>query len=343
MMTEYYLVARPETIVSLVQVGRLPEKLPDWITVRRLQLHANPLTAVAESTTNSQQTFLLKILVPEAESTHLISEQLTQNNDKSVSIYVEQVDPHWIARIYVKSLQGRKLLSGIFNSECPVSIEIHPSFFDRDNEHHQSLTFDSSASTVTNLISVKTQGDLLGSRMQTLVNTVNCVGVMGKGIALQFKERYPAMFEDYKRRCDRKEVKLGEPYLYRESQHRFIINFPTKNNWRHSSCLADIESGLQYLAAHLAEWGVTSLAIPPLGCGNGGLNWDDVEPLIRRYLMPLNIPIEIYVPFTGSKADKRKSPSAASDFWNPRGSKRSKHDDEDDSKKEETTTTALLI
>src|SRR5215469_11618145 len=112
-------------------------------------------------------------------------------------------------------------------------------------------------------------GDLFESQAQTLVNTVNCVGVMGKGVAEQFKRRFPEMFADYKRRAERKAVRLGEPYLYRDPSRKRIVNFPTKEHWRSPSRLSDIERGLDYLAAHISDWGITSLALPPLGCGNG--------------------------------------------------------------------------
>ena len=140
-------------------------------------------------------------------------------------------------------------------------------------------------------------GDLFASRAQALVNTVNCVGVMGKGVAEQFKKRFPAMFEDYKSRTDRKAVRLGEPYLYGDRSGTQIVNFPTKDHWRSPSRLSDIERGLDYLAAHIAEWGITSLALPPLGCGNGGLEWSEVGPLICRKLQGLPIDIEVYAPY----------------------------------------------
>ena len=139
-------------------------------------------------------------------------------------------------------------------------------------------------------------GDLFTSRAQTLVNAVNCVGVMGKGIALEFKKRYPAMFEDYVARCSRNEVRLGKPYLFRDLGGTMILNFPTKDHWRSPSCLKDIDAGLDYFVKHAAAWGVTSVAFPPLGCGNGGLAWADVEPLIYRKLSGLPIEIEIYAP-----------------------------------------------
>jgi O-acetyl-ADP-ribose deacetylase (regulator of RNase III) len=144
-------------------------------------------------------------------------------------------------------------------------------------------------------------GDLFESRAQTLVNAVNCVGVMGKGIAEQFKRRFPAMFEDYRRRSKGKQVRLGEPYLYRDSSGVQIVNFPTKGHWRSPSRLVDVEHGLDHLAKHVAEWGITSLALPALGCGNGQLEWSEVGPLIYRKLNRLPIDIEIYAPPGTSK------------------------------------------
>src|SRR5437588_87194 len=111
-----------------------------------------------------------------------------------------------------------------------------------------------------------TIGDILQSNAQTLVNTVNCVGVMGKGIALQFRKRFPDMYEDYLRRCKANQVKLGMPYLYRRLVPPWIINFPTKYHWRSLSSLDAIVHGMQHLAEQYQEWGVTSLAVPPLGC-----------------------------------------------------------------------------
>jgi O-acetyl-ADP-ribose deacetylase (regulator of RNase III)/uncharacterized protein YwgA len=140
-------------------------------------------------------------------------------------------------------------------------------------------------------------GDLFSSQAQSLVNTVNCVGVMGKGVALEFKKRWPAMFDDYQRRCAAKQVRLGEPYLYRDAAGASIVNFPTKDHWRSPSRVADIESGLDYLVAHAEGWGIRSLALPPLGCGNGGLEWSEVGPLIYRKLHRAQFDIEVYAPF----------------------------------------------
>ena len=140
-------------------------------------------------------------------------------------------------------------------------------------------------------------GDLLKSEAQTLINTVNCVGIMGKGIALEFKERFPDMFKDYVERCERKEVKPGVPYLFKTLFPPQIVNFPTKDHWKSVSRVADVERGLQHLLDHFREWGITSLAIPSLGCGNGQLEWRVVGPLIYRYLQQIDIPVEMYAPY----------------------------------------------
>ena len=146
-------------------------------------------------------------------------------------------------------------------------------------------------------------GDLLSEDAEALVNPVNCVGVMGKGVAQEFKKRFPAMFDDYRARCETKQVKLGAPYLYRDASGRAIVNFPTKGHWRSPSRLADIERGLDYFANHAAEWALTSVAMPPLGCGNGGLEWTEVGPLIWRKLHALPIDVELYAPYGTPKSE----------------------------------------
>ena len=139
-------------------------------------------------------------------------------------------------------------------------------------------------------------GDLFESDAQTWVNTVNTVGVMGKGVAREFRKRFPEMYRDYSQRCERGEVKLGRPYLYTQLLGPQIINFPTKGHWRAVSRLRDIVDGLEYLKDHYRDWGVTSLAVPPLGCGNGGLEWTVVGPTLYQHLAELEIPVELYAP-----------------------------------------------
>src|SRR5712671_3429007 len=140
-------------------------------------------------------------------------------------------------------------------------------------------------------------GDLFATQAQTRVNTVNCVGIMGKGVAQEFKKRYPVMFEDYAEHCARKEVRLGEPYLYHDRSGILIVNFPTKDHWRSPSRLSDIERGLDYFVQNHEDWGVKSVAFPPLGCVNCGLNWEKFGPLIYVKLRGLNIEIEVYAPY----------------------------------------------
>ena len=139
-------------------------------------------------------------------------------------------------------------------------------------------------------------GNLFDSEAQTLVNAVNCVGVMGKGIALVFKRRFPAMFADYAARCKDGRMRLGEPYLYRDSAVPYILNFPTKDHWRSAAKLDDIVAGLAYLEAHYRAWGITSLAVPALGCGAGQLAWNVVGPVLQEALGRLDIPVELYAP-----------------------------------------------
>ena len=119
---------------------------------------------------------------------------------------------------------------------------------------------------------------------------------MGKGIAFEFKKRFPDMFEDYAQRCRRGEVQLGKPYLFKRACKPWILNFPTKDHWRSVSRLSDIVAGLEYLEANYKIWGITSLAVPPLGCGHGQLDWNVVGPTLYRGLSQLEIPVELYAP-----------------------------------------------
>ena len=159
-------------------------------------------------------------------------------------------------------------------------------------------------------------GDLFSSKASTLVNTVNCVGVMGKGIAKEFKQKYPAMFKDYKSRCSAGLVKLGEPYLYTDLLGTSILNFPTKNHWRSSSRIRDISDGLDWFVAHYNKLGISSIAFPPLGCGNGGLSWHEVGPLMYQKLKDLPIEIWIYAPF-GTEDEELSESYLAHGSWDP--------------------------
>lgn len=135
------------------------------------------------------------------------------------------------------------------------------------------------------------QGNLLSAPAEALVNTVNTEGVMGKGIALQFRQAFPEMYRAYEKACANGDVRLGEMHVFDlgglAGGPRWIINFPTKGHWRARSRLADIESGLKDLAAKVRQLGIRSIALPPLGCGNGGLAWSEVRPRIEQAFAPL--------------------------------------------------------
>ncbi len=140
-------------------------------------------------------------------------------------------------------------------------------------------------------------GDMFESQAKTLVNTVNCVGVMGKGVALEFKKRYPSMYTDYTVLCKSGAIKPGIPYYYQDLSGASIINFPTKDHWRSPSKLSYIISGLDWFRNNYKDLGIESIAFPPLGCGNGGLPWTVVGPLMYSKLNDLPIQIEIYAPY----------------------------------------------
>lgn len=138
------------------------------------------------------------------------------------------------------------------------------------------------------------EGNIFNSPAQVIVNTVNTVGVMGKGLALSFKKRYPKMFEAYKRACDKHQLTIGKLMLYYAPDH-WILMFPTKENWRNPSKLEYLEAGLHKFVNTYAEKGITSIAFPKLGCGNGELLWSDVKPVMEKYLKQLPITVYIYV------------------------------------------------
>lgn len=141
------------------------------------------------------------------------------------------------------------------------------------------------------------RGDLLKSSAQVLVNTVNTVGIMGAGIALQFKEQYPEMFQKYQTLCKKKLLDIGKLYLWKstDTSSKEILLFPTKNHWLNLSELKWIEAGLQKFVENYERLNIKSIAFPKLGCGNGGLSWHDVKPVMEKYLEPLPIKIYVYI------------------------------------------------
>ncbi|MBD2774313.1 type II toxin-antitoxin system antitoxin DNA ADP-ribosyl glycohydrolase DarG [Iningainema tapete] len=154
------------------------------------------------------------------------------------------------------------------------------------------------------------QGNLLEENAEALVNTVNCVGVMGKGIALQFKQAYPENFREYEKACKAGVVQPGRMFTVATGSlfnPRYIINFPTKRHWKGKSKIEDIKSGLVALVQQVQSLGITSIAIPPLGCGNGGLNWAEIKPLILSAFAQLpDVRLIIFEPSGAPAAEKMK-------------------------------------
>ncbi len=146
------------------------------------------------------------------------------------------------------------------------------------------------------MITYRPNQSIFESQSQVITNTVNCYGVMGKGIALEFKHRFPEMFDDYKQRCDRKEVKPGVPYIW-ENGMQTVLNFPSKNHWRGDSKMEWIDQGLRWIRENYERLGISTLAIPPVGCGNGGLYWSDVKLLVEKYFSDLDdLLVTVYLP-----------------------------------------------
>jgi O-acetyl-ADP-ribose deacetylase (regulator of RNase III) len=139
------------------------------------------------------------------------------------------------------------------------------------------------------------RGNLFDSGAQTLVNPVNCRGVMGKGLAKVFKDRWPEMFRQYQEACKKGEVRPGSPLLFK-GEDRQILSVPTKDDWKKPSTCEMVEAGLKAIHERYRDWGITSIAMPALGCGLGGLEWSKVRPLIEVHLADLPIGIEVYEP-----------------------------------------------
>ena len=159
------------------------------------------------------------------------------------------------------------------------------------------------------------KGDLFHEDVEALVNSVNCVGVMGRGIALQFKKAFPENFKAYAQACKRGEVQPGRMFVYDLGQitnPRYIINFPTKRHWRAKSRIEDVEAGLQALVAEIRQRKIRSIAVPPLGTNLGGLSWKEVEPRIKEALGRIeDLDVRLFEP-GGGPIDDRPNRSAKS-------------------------------
>jgi len=159
---------------------------------------------------------------------------------------------------------------------------------------------------------------LFDSPAQTLVNTVNTVGVMGKGVAAEFKRRYPDMFRRYHELCEQGQLDIGKLYLHR-TPNKWVLNFPTKKHWRNPSRIEYIEAGLRKFVETCTESGITSISFPQLGCGNGQLPWRVVRPVMEKYLSGL--PIPVYVHIVSRRADfvpEHLDPQLIAQSWRTR-------------------------
>lgn len=145
-------------------------------------------------------------------------------------------------------------------------------------------------------------GNIFESNAQTLVNTVNCIGVMGKGLALEFKKRYPAMFLDYQRMCNGGLLDIGKLWIYK-MPNKWILNFPTKYDWRHPSNEIYLEKGLDKFMKTYLDRGIKSVAFPLLGSSNGGLSPDISLKIMQEYLQHCEIPVSIYLSYKPIKKE----------------------------------------
>jgi O-acetyl-ADP-ribose deacetylase (regulator of RNase III) len=157
------------------------------------------------------------------------------------------------------------------------------------------------------MITILPEKTVFDSPAQTIVNPVNCVGVMGKGLALAVKSRYPEVFDKYVIACESGKMRIGNLQLVKTAD-RWILNFPTKKHWRGASKLEFVEAGLKKFVKTYRRRHIASAAFPPLGCGHGGLKWDEVEPLMRRYLEGLD-KIEIFFCLSEGNASKSETRS----------------------------------
>lgn len=225
----------------------------------------------------------------------------------------EKISPYWISSIYVPTYASVKKLRN----------ELKPSQLGNRPIMCEPTTFFQPSKVVELLpkLSIK-EGDMFFSRAQTLTISVNTVGVMGKGVASRAKWQFSDVYVNYQHAARRGYLKMGKPYLYkREFSTDFeladdpttlenckpttwFLLFATKNHWRYDSDINGIEKGLQWIVKNYKKEGITSLALPALGCGLGNLNWQDVGPIMCKYMAELDIPVSIYLPMEKKIPDK---------------------------------------
>lgn len=249
-----------------------------------------------------------------SEAYNIITEQ-NNKSGKDLESYFYLLSVYYQCDIasYTKDAGGLKYLEYLFsyndgeksfNKDLKLlqfSSKYHKKYISLLNKvHKKQIVRDSLADEIFNSVSVPSNikfihGNIFNSKAQTIVNTINCVGVMGKGIALVYKLRYPLMFDIYKRYCDEKYIGIGKLWLYNQQPNApWVLNFPTKFHWKYPSKLEYIEKGLVKFIETYKEKKIESIAFPLLGTHNGGLEKDGVKKLMIRYLSKCDIPIEIY-------------------------------------------------
>lgn len=221
----------------------------------------------------------------------------------------DSVPPDYIHTIYVASDKARKLLEYVLKESEEKNIPNVPIVV----EPKKFFQPDWRGALNDKLFLVK--GDMFFSTMQTLTISVNCVGVMGKGLASTAKYRFPDMYVKYEDLCKNKSLQMGRPYVYKRessvsndladesfylegesSSQTWFLLFPTKNHWKNKADINGIEEGLRWLLGNYKKCGIESLAMPALGCGLGQLEWREIGPLMCKYLAEMNIPVAIYLP-----------------------------------------------
>jgi len=214
----------------------------------------------------------------------------------------DRVPPEYVKSIFVANPSAGEKVRALLGDHLGPGVDIVP-------EPHMFFQ-PARRSEVTSNLSV-IDGDMFFSRMQTLTISVNCVGVMGKGLASRAKYQFPDVYVRYQDLCRNKSLRLGKPYLYKREGFEvadqpdslvgvnggtWFLLFPTKDHWREQASVPGIRDGLEWFVKRYKEEGIASLAMPALGCGQGGLEWRDMGPLICGYLSTLEIPVQLYLP-----------------------------------------------
>ncbi|MBU0686103.1 MAG: DUF4433 domain-containing protein [Candidatus Thermoplasmatota archaeon] len=227
----------------------------------------------------------------------------TKSRRMAECLVPDVVPSKYIQMVYVPSIDAKNQLKSLCSGSLPSHVEIVA-----DGE---MFFLPRIRSEIGEHLVVR-DGNMFLSGMQTLTISVNCVGVMGKGLASKAKYLFPDVYGVYKDLCQKHQLRLGEPYLYKREESYDLLDtpedvespndsvwfllFPTKGHWSEKASLVDIEKGLEWLVDNYEGEGIESLAVPALGCGLGGLRWEDVSKVLYRHLGKLSIPVEIYRP-----------------------------------------------